>query len=118
MKTHLSSAAMFVASLIIWLAVSAASGGGEAWDGGTYWSLGLPAVYVTAAVLGWLGRGSVWSLGLWCVLGQFAGLLLTASGWSLWPLGLLMLAVLSLPAIAAAAIARFLRNRPSAGTTR
>ncbi len=114
MKINLSLIAIFLVSLIVWLALSAESGGGEAWDGGSYWSIGLPVIYLAGGLVGYAGRVSAWKLGLASAFGQFAGLLITASGWSLWPLGLIMLAVLSLPTAVCAALGQFLRARLSA----
>lgn len=110
-KLDMTLAAAFALALAVWLAVSALGGGGEAWDKDAYWSVGLPVLYLTAAALAWISSASPWKLWLWSGLGQFAGLLATASGWSLWPLGLLMLAVLSLPVPVAALASRAMRRR-------
>lgn len=110
-KFDLTLAATFALSLLVWIAVSAAAGGGEAWDKSAYWSVGLPVIYLGAAALAWLGPATTWKLWLGSLLGQFVGLLLTASSWSLWPLGLIMLAVLSVPVPVAALVVRSLRRR-------
>jgi hypothetical protein len=104
-------AGVFLVSLIVWLLVSAAAGGREAWDTSAYWSVGLPVIYLVGGLAAYVGRATTWSIALWSGLGQFAGLLLTASGFSLWPLGMMMLAVLTLPVLATAAVARWLRVR-------
>jgi len=103
--------AVFIASLVVWALVSASAGGREAWDSGAYWSVGLPAVYLAGGLAAYVSRVNAWRIGLWSGLGQFAGLLLTASGLSLWPLGMMLLAVLSLPVVAAAALTRLLKAR-------
>jgi hypothetical protein len=113
MKLNLVLVVLFLASLMVWLLISAAVGGGEAWDAAAYWSVGLPAVYLAGGVAACLTAVSVWKLALWSGLGQFAGLLLTASGLSLWPLGLVLLGVLSLPVAAVAGAARWLRGAVS-----
>lgn len=113
MRLNLALAVLFLASLMVWLLVSVARGGGEAWDAPAYWSVGLPAIYLAGGVAACLTRASVWNLALWSGLGQFVGLLLTASGLSLWPLGLVLLGVLSLPVAGVAAATRWLRRLAS-----
>ncbi len=115
MKLDVILAAVFVASLITWLAISMAAGGGEAWDKEAYWSVGLPVIYVLGGLAAFVSRASAWKIALWSGLGQLAGLLLTASGLSLWPLGLMVMAVLSLPVLAAATVIRLLQTRLSNG---
>jgi hypothetical protein len=113
MKLNLVLVVLFVASLMVWLLVSVAGGGGEAWDKAAYWSVGLPALYLAGGVGACLTKVSAWKLALWSGLGQFTGLLLTASGLSMWPIGLLLLALLSLPVLAVAQAARWLRGAVS-----
>ncbi|HEX7035378.1 MAG TPA: hypothetical protein VF210_06360 [Pseudomonadales bacterium] len=112
MKIDPLCAAAFTASLVVWLLVSAADGGGEAWDSGVYWSVGLPIIYGLGAVFGLVSTVNVWRLALWSGIGQFTGLVLTAPGEpTLWPLGLVMMGVLSLPVAGLAQLGRALRNR-------
>jgi hypothetical protein len=110
-KLDLTLAATCFVSLAAWLGVSMSSGGGEAWDNGAYWSLALPGLYLAGGVAALLTRAGVWLIALWSGLGQFAGLLMTAAGLSLWPLGLVLLAVLSLPVAAMAAVTRWAKRK-------
>lgn len=112
MKIDPLLAAAFTASLVVWLLVSAAAGGREAWDSGVYWAVGLPVIYALGGVAGLLGRVNVWRFALWSGIGQFAGLVLTAPGdLSLWPLGMVMMGVLSLPVAGVARLGRILKDR-------
>lgn len=112
MKIDPFLAVAFTASLVVWLVVSAATGGREAWDAGIYWSVGLPVIYAVGGIAGLFSRVNVWRLTLWSGIGQFAGLVLTAPGdMSLWPLGMLMMAVLSLPVAGLVHVGRVVRKR-------
>jgi len=111
MRIDLGLVIAFVLPLLVWLGISAAGSGSEAWDSGGYWSVGLPAIYLSASVAALLTARNVWQITLWSGVGQFAGLITTAAGLSLWPLGLMLIAVLSLPVAAVAAVTRWIRRR-------
>ncbi len=111
MKLDLILAALCFLSLAAWLGLSLSSGGGEAWDKSAYWSVVLPGLYLAGGIAALLTRASVWLIALWSGVGQLAGLLMTAAGLSLWPLGMILLALLSLPVAAAAAVARWVRRQ-------
>jgi len=101
----------FALPALVWLGIAAAGRGGEAWDSAGYWSVGLPAIYLGGSVAAVLTAKNVWQITLWSGLGQFAGLVTTAAGLSLWPLGLMLIAVLSLPVAGVAAVTRWLKRR-------
>lgn len=113
MKLDLILAATCFVSLGTWLGISMSGGGGEAWDKGAYWSLALPGLYLAGGIAALLTRASVWLIALWSGIGQLAGLLMTAAGLSLWPLGMILLAVLSLPVAAIAAVTRWAQRQLS-----
>lgn len=113
MKLDLILAATCFVSLATWLGISMSGGGGEAWDKGAYWSLALPGLYLAGGIAALLTRASVWLIALWSGIGQLAGLLMTAAGLSLWPLGMILLAVLSLPVAAIAAVTRWVQRQLS-----
>tara|TARA_Y100001933_G_scaffold35263_2_gene30287 strand:+ start:987 stop:1328 length:342 start_codon:yes stop_codon:yes gene_type:complete len=112
-KLDLILTATCLVSLAAWLGVSMTGGGGEAWDKGAYWSVALPGLYLAGGVAALLTRASVWLIALWSGIGQLAGLLMTAAGLSLWPLGMILLAVLSLPVAGAAAVTRWAQRKLS-----
>lgn len=113
MKLSATGLTALTGGFAIWLGISLAGGGGEAWDHGSYWSVGLPLLYLFAAVLGSGGKNgaarAAWQIGLYQAAGQGLGLLITGSGgFSLLPLGMILLVVLALPAVAAARLGRAL----------
>lgn len=110
MKNGTILAGMFTLSLLVWITVSV-TGGGEAWDRPGYWSAGLPAIYLGALAAGWVGPPMALRLGIASALGQFVGLLAAAADWSLWPLGMIMLIMLSVPVPLAASLGGVLRAR-------
>lgn len=87
---------------ILWLATAALSGNREAWDSSAYWTVAYP---LSIALAGWLGYRfpqRPWRWGLAVMLVQALLLLMSGSGFGLWPLGLLLFSVLALPAIGVA----------------
>ncbi len=100
------------AGIVLWLATSFAAGGREAWDAPGYWTVAYPVAIAICAVLGYLHpqRPGLWALvlfesqlvGMWIGSGEIGGL---------WPLGMLVLAAIALPGVAAAVLASRLRRR-------
>lgn len=91
------------AGAAIWLFVSLVTGRREAWDAGIYWSVFYP---LAIAVCGFLGhrfpeRPWRWALALFFAQ-CLAMALRNGEIGNLFPLGLIMFGVLSLPAVAAA----------------
>jgi hypothetical protein len=83
----------------------------EAWDTELYWLIGLPLCYLVAGALGWLGPERIWRWPLVMMGTQaLAMLLLSGSGLSLLPLGLILFAILALPGILTAWIGRCMRR--------
>jgi hypothetical protein len=74
--------------------------GREAMDTAPYWYFGLPACYLAAGLLGYLGRVRSWR---WSpemlATHSVCTLLLAGSGLSLWPLALLFALTLALPGL-------------------
>jgi hypothetical protein len=96
---------------LLWLLTMALSGRTEAWDSTLYWSLAYPLAIVLAGVLGYRVPEKPWRWGLAVMLVQAVVLALTASGFGLLPLGLIMFAILALPPIGSAALAARIRMR-------
>ncbi len=96
----------------LWVLTSLVSGRAEAWDAPMYWSVTYPLALLLAGVLGYRAPRRAWRWGLAVILVQAPVMLLTSGGsMGLLPLGLALFAILSLPAIAAAMIAAWMRNR-------
>lgn len=87
-----------------WVLVALASGRKEAWDSGLYFSAGIPALCLLSLVLGFLQPQRPWRWGALPFAGQFAAMLLMQGPGSLLPLGIVVFAVLSIPAVITARI--------------
>ncbi len=96
----------------LWVLTSLVSGRAEAWDAPMYWSVTYPLAILLAGVLGYRAPRLAWRWGLVVILVQAPVMLLTSGGsMGLLPLGLALFAILSLPAVAAAMFAAWMRNR-------
>lgn len=100
-----------VGGALLWLLTMALSGRTEAWDSTLYWTVAYPLAIVLAGALGYQAPERPWRWGLAVMLVQAVVLALTASGFGLLPLGLVMFAVLALPAIWAATLGARIRLR-------
>jgi len=103
--------AAVIGGAVLWLATMGLSGRTEAWDSPLYWSAAYPLAIVLAGVLGYRVPEKPWRWGLAVMLVQAVVLALTASGFGLLPLGLIMFAILALPAIGVAHAAARIRLR-------
>jgi hypothetical protein len=102
--------------ILVWVAVASLSGRREAWDSSWYFSAGYPFICAVSAVLGFLAPVRSWRWGLAPFAGQFLWLLLTQGPGNLLPLGVIAFAVISVPALIAARIGAFFRNRQAKGS--
>lgn len=96
---------------LLWLLTMALGGRAEAWDSPLYWSLSYPLAVLAAGMLGYRVPDRPWRWGLAIMLVQAVVLALTASGFGLLPLGLIVFGMLALPAIGAASLGARLRLR-------
>jgi len=99
------------AGLVVWLAVGFLSGKKEAWDSSLYFVAAIPVMCAIAFAIAWRFpvRAWLWAFGI--ALGQSIGLLFSGGSFSLWPLTIIAMTVLSLPQLAAALIASGLAKR-------
>jgi len=98
--------------MALWFAVTLAAGVREAWDTGAYWTVAYPVALVACAVLGYLFPQRPWRWAVVLFVSQFVAMLLrNGELGSLWPLGLALFAVLSLPGVLAAQLAAWLKGR-------
>jgi hypothetical protein len=98
--------------MVLWFAAMTSSRTREPWDDPAYWSLAYPAAIVACGLLGFFfsNRPWRWPLALFC--GQFLAMILRAGALgNLWPLGLLLFLVLSVPGIAIAKLGARLNAR-------
>ncbi len=99
---------------LLWLAAALLSGRREPWDGAAYWLLVYPLALAACAWLGWRHPRRPWRWALALFLAQFAAMvLLQGALGNLWPLGLALFCILSLPGMLLARLAAGRRGRSS-----
>ena len=96
-----------VTGILVWVAVSTASGRREAWDSQWYFLVSVPVVCVVSAALGFVEPSKPWRWGVAPLVGQFAWMLFTEGPGNLLPLGMVVFGVLSVPSIITARIGAF-----------
>ena len=100
----------FLAGAAIWIGIALAASRKEAWDSPLYFAVGMPLAIALSAALAWIEPRKAWR---WAVL-PFAGQFIAMIAWqglgSLWPLGLILMAVLSVPSIVAVLVVTRLRK--------
>ncbi|HQR21110.1 MAG TPA: hypothetical protein PKV98_09590 [Burkholderiaceae bacterium] len=90
----------------LWIAASVVSGRREAWDASAYWALAYPAAIVASALLGYFFPTRAWRWPLALFAAQFVAMVVrNGELGGLWPLGLMLFAVLALPSMLAAHVA-------------
>ncbi len=97
------------AGAALWLATSLATGKAEAWDSSVYWSVAYPVAIALSGALGFAFPHRPWRWAFAVMLSQAAVMMFGGAGLGLLPLGLVLLAALSLPGIVLASLAARLR---------
>ena len=106
------TAIAFVAGLLLMLAAAEVSGRREAWDSGVYWSVFYPLSVLACGLLGWLFPDRPWRWALALFLGQCIAMLLrNGELGSLFPLGVVLFGILSLPGVLVAKLGARMRGR-------
>ena len=101
-----------IAGVALWIGASVISGKREAWDAAIYWTAAYPIAVVVSGLLGFLFPQRPWRWALALFLFQFVGMAIrNGELGGLWPLGLVMFAVLSIPGILLARLAAWLRAK-------
>lgn len=100
------------AGVALWIGASVISGRREAWDATIYWTAAYPFAIIMSGLLGFVFPQRPWRWPIALFLFQFVGMVIRAGEPSgLWPLGLSMFIVLSIPGILFAGLAAWLRGR-------
>jgi len=99
-----------LSGLGLWALTAAATGKHEPWDASSYWTVSYPLAIIGSAILGFFFPQKPWRWAVSLMLMQLVVMIATGSGLSLLPLGLVMLAVLSVPPALAGVLAGKLRE--------
>jgi hypothetical protein len=104
--------AALAAGASLWLGTAAISGRSEAWDSPFYWSVAYPLCIAVAAWFAYLApeKPARWAFSVMLVQ-PIAMIFGSGGGFGLLPLGLILFAILALPAFAAAKVAASMRLR-------
>lgn len=107
-----------IAGLALWFATALLTGKREPWDASAYWVFAYPAALIACAWLGYAYPERPWRWALVLFEAQFLAMCLrNGELGNLWPLGMVLFAVIALPGIAAAHIAaRFSRPADDSDT--
>jgi hypothetical protein len=99
-----------LSGLGLWALTAAATGKHEPWDASSYWIVSYPLAIIGSAILGFFFPQKPWRWAASLMLMQLVVMIATGSDLSLLPLGLVMLAVLSVPPALAGMLAAKLRG--------
>ena len=99
----------FAIGAALWTTVAVAAGQREPWDSALYWSAAYPLALLAAAVMGALFPRRPWRWALALSFAQLPVMLVGGSDLGLLPLGVIAMAVLALPPVAAAKLGAWLR---------
>jgi hypothetical protein len=104
-SARLPYAVTIIGGVTLWTLTAAIGGRTEPWDTPGYWIVAYPLSIALAAMLGYVFPVRAWRWGLVLTLMQGVVMILGGSGLNLLPIGLALLGILSLPAVAAASLA-------------
>jgi hypothetical protein len=100
-----------VSGVLGWVVVAWMSGRREAWDSEWYFQAGIPAQCLVSAILGYLAPVRPWRWGAVPLGAQTLWMLASQGVGNLFPLGLMMGAVLAVPPVLAARFGAFLSRK-------
>ncbi|HEX5340270.1 MAG TPA: hypothetical protein VFX47_05270 [Gammaproteobacteria bacterium] len=86
-----------LAGLVVCLIITVITGRKEAWDSAAYFSIGIPVMCLLIFVISYLFPVRIWRWVLCMAIGQSVAMLLGGGSLSLWPLSIIVLAILSIP---------------------
>jgi len=97
-------AASAICGFVVYVAITATSGKNEAWDDGSYYTIGVPLMSIVAFVIGYLIPRKPWRWALSMAGGQVLAALLHGSSLNLLPIAMIFMAIISIPQLLAAFI--------------
>jgi hypothetical protein len=99
-----------VAGMGLWFWIALMSGRREAWDSSAFWAIGYPVAIAVSALLGYFFPTRPWRWALALFFAQFLAMMIrNGEVGSLWPLGMMLFAVLAVPGMITAKIAATIR---------
>jgi len=117
MKSHDSlfpHAAAGICGFVVYVAITSATGKNEAWDDGSYYTIGVPVMSIVAFVIGYRFPHKPWRWALSMAGGQVLAALLHGSSLNLLPIAMIFMAVISTPQVLAAFIGSKLSPKKAA----
>lgn len=109
MTKYLIHLIAIIIGICFWTIISVLTGEIEAWDSPLYFNIGFPIFLFLNFLLGIIKPKNPWRWGLLSTLAQIIPLGIMATGTAnMWPLGLILMCILSIPAIIAAYIGSLL----------
>ena len=93
-----------ICGLVVYVAITSATGKNEAWDDGSYYTIGVPLMCIVAFVIGYLFPHRPWRWALSIAGGQVLAALLHGSSLNLLPIAMIFMAIISTPQLLAAFI--------------
>ena len=108
--TSIAIACAIVLGLALWTAAALLGHRAEPWDAPSYWTIAYPAAIALSGALGFAFPQRPWRWVLALMFMQLPVMILGGSGFSLLPMGLILMAVLSLPGIGLAYLCAWARQ--------
>lgn len=115
-NTLLPYIAAAMAGLLTCMAISIATGRREAWDAGTYYSVGIPVMVLLIFAIAWVFPERPWRWTLAMAVGQSLSAFLQGSSLNLFPIAIIFMSIVSIPQFVSGYLAaRWSRSRDVAG---
>jgi hypothetical protein len=105
-RRHFPVILALLAGFALWMIASAATGKREPWDASVYWVAVYPLAVLSSGMLAYRSPTHATLLALAVFEGQFLGMAVrNGELGNLWPLGMVLFAIIALPAVVAARMA-------------
>jgi hypothetical protein len=106
-----------LAGFFVCMAISVATGRREAWDAGSYYTVGIPVMVVLIFIIAWVFPERPWRWTLAMAAGQALSAFLQGSSLNLLPLAMIFMTVISIPQFVSGYFAaRWSRERDASRT--
>jgi hypothetical protein len=112
-KRLISYSLAAIAGAIVWLIACKLFSELEAWDNPAYFSIFVPTLAIFIGLLAFTLGGNKWGLAFIGGAGQFAVMLFNQGFGNLWPLGIIAMAVISLPSVVGGHLGHVIRRKIS-----